>query len=199
MRSPWAGSEDTTPAFTSGAGRDWRAARFTPENSQNRESSGGHHAEDHGITGGSATCANHRKRESCSAAAAAQPGAADARASDAPRGVVGRHGHRDRTLVLLAYPHGLRVSELVALRWEQIDHRQGLLHVNRRKNGVASTHPLRGVELRVAFQPFWSTECSIGQSLKLPTWLREICSLASAHARRDQCMSPDEPRRAAMC
>ena len=31
MRSPWAGSEDTTPAFTSGAGRDWRAARFTPD------------------------------------------------------------------------------------------------------------------------------------------------------------------------
>jgi integrase len=48
----------------------------------------------------------------------------------------------------MAYRHGLRVSELVALRWEQIELRQGLLHVNRLKNGVPSTHPLRGVELR---------------------------------------------------
>src|SRR2546421_10658729 len=67
-------------------------------------------------------------------------------------GSTGRHGHRDRTLILLAYRHGLRVSELVALRWEQIDLRQGLLHVNRVKNGVASTHPARGLELRALRQ-----------------------------------------------
>ncbi|HEY9845160.1 MAG TPA: tyrosine-type recombinase/integrase, partial [Candidatus Caenarcaniphilales bacterium] len=34
---------------------------------------------------------------------------------------VGRHRNRDATLILLAYRHGLRVSEVVALRWEQID------------------------------------------------------------------------------
>jgi type 1 fimbriae regulatory protein FimE len=61
---------------------------------------------------------------------------------------VGRYGHRDATLILVAYRHGLRVSELVALRWDQIDLEQGLLHVSRLKNGVASTHPLRGPELR---------------------------------------------------
>lgn len=63
-------------------------------------------------------------------------------------GSIGRHGHRDATLLLIAYRHGLRVSELVALRWDQIDLKQGLLHVNRLKHGVASTHPIRGPELR---------------------------------------------------
>ena len=54
---------------------------------------------------------------------------------------VGRHGHRDFTLILIAYRHGLRVSELVALRWDMVDLKQGLLHINRLKNGVPSTHP----------------------------------------------------------
>ncbi len=60
----------------------------------------------------------------------------------------GRHGHRDATLILLAYRHALRVAELVALRWDQIDLAQGLLHVTRAKNGTPSTHPLRGPEIR---------------------------------------------------
>lgn len=60
----------------------------------------------------------------------------------------GRHGHRDATLILLAYRHGLRVSELVSLRWDQVDLKQGLMHVNRVKNGTASTHPVRGPEIR---------------------------------------------------
>ena len=61
---------------------------------------------------------------------------------------MGRHGHRDSTLILVAFRHGLRVSELVALRWDMVDLKQGLMHVSRLKNGVNSTHPLRGPELR---------------------------------------------------
>ena len=69
------------------------------------------------------------------------------RLQDAAR-KTGRHGHRDATLILLAYRHGLRVSEIIALRWDQVDLSQGLLHVNRSKNGTTSTHPLGGPEIR---------------------------------------------------
>jgi integrase len=65
---------------------------------------------------------------------------------------VGRHPLRDSTLILLAYRHGLRVSELVALRWEQINFAAGTIYINRLKNGVSSTHPLRGRELRALRQ-----------------------------------------------
>ncbi len=63
-----------------------------------------------------------------------------------------RYGARDRTLLLLMYRHGLRVSEAIALRWEQIDLKAGLLYVHRLKNGVPSTHPIRGPELRALKQ-----------------------------------------------
>jgi integrase len=59
-----------------------------------------------------------------------------------------RHGHRDATMVLVAYRHGLRVSELVDLRWEQVDFRTASLHVRRSKQGTPSTHPILGDECR---------------------------------------------------
>jgi type 1 fimbriae regulatory protein FimB/type 1 fimbriae regulatory protein FimE len=52
------------------------------------------------------------------------------------------------TMLLLAYRHELRVSELVALHWEQVDLQGGVLHVRWRKNGLAATHPLYGPEIR---------------------------------------------------
>ena len=59
-----------------------------------------------------------------------------------------RYGHRDATMVLLAYRHGLRASELVDLRWEQVDFRTASLHVRRVKQGSPSVHPVLGDELR---------------------------------------------------
>ncbi|WP_319422402.1 tyrosine-type recombinase/integrase [Pleurocapsa sp. FMAR1] len=62
--------------------------------------------------------------------------------------LLGRHKLRDSTLILIAYRHGLRISELVALRWSQIDFTSGTIYINRLKHDVSSTHPLRGIELR---------------------------------------------------
>ena len=60
----------------------------------------------------------------------------------------GRHGHRDATMMLIAYRHGLRASELVDLQWSQIELDSGRLHVRRAKRGAPSVHPLQGDEIR---------------------------------------------------
>src|SRR5262245_25249062 len=59
-----------------------------------------------------------------------------------------RHGHRDRTMILLAYRHGFRAAELCDLEWHQVKLDAGRLHVRRLKNGTPSVHPLRGDEVR---------------------------------------------------
>jgi integrase len=60
----------------------------------------------------------------------------------------GRHGHRDATIIVTIYRHGLRVGELVSLRWNQVNLEKGRLHVNRLKGGEPCVHPLRGLEIR---------------------------------------------------
>jgi type 1 fimbriae regulatory protein FimB/type 1 fimbriae regulatory protein FimE len=59
-----------------------------------------------------------------------------------------RYGHRDATMGLVAYRHGLRAAELVDLRWDQVDFREATLHVRRVKQGTPSVHPIAGDELR---------------------------------------------------
>jgi site-specific recombinase XerD len=59
-----------------------------------------------------------------------------------------RQGHRDATMILLAFRHGLRASEVIDLRWDQVDFNQAVLHVRRVKNGTPATHPLTGRQLR---------------------------------------------------
>jgi integrase len=64
-----------------------------------------------------------------------------------------RWGHRDATMILIAFRHGLRAAELVDLRWDQIDFgRPAALHVRRVKAGSPSVHPLQGDELRALRQ-----------------------------------------------
>jgi type 1 fimbriae regulatory protein FimB/type 1 fimbriae regulatory protein FimE len=51
-------------------------------------------------------------------------------------------------MILLAFRHGLRASELLDLRWDQVDFTQAVLHVRRVKSGTPGTHPLTGREMR---------------------------------------------------
>jgi site-specific recombinase XerD len=59
-----------------------------------------------------------------------------------------RWGHRDATMILVAYRHGLRASELVDLRWDQIDFNSATLHVRRVMHGTPASHPIGRDELR---------------------------------------------------
>jgi integrase len=59
-----------------------------------------------------------------------------------------RHGHRDATMILVGFRHGLRASEAVDLRWDQVDFNRAVLHVRRAKGGTPSVHPLSGSEMR---------------------------------------------------
>ena len=59
-----------------------------------------------------------------------------------------RWGHRDATMILIGYRHGLRASELCDLRWSQVELGAGRLHVRRVKSGTPSVHPMQGDEIR---------------------------------------------------
>ena len=64
----------------------------------------------------------------------------------------GRNPVRDRLLVTMAFHHALGVSELVGLRWSQIDLKTGSIFVVRGKSGTPSTQGLRGDQLRLLHQ-----------------------------------------------
>jgi len=60
----------------------------------------------------------------------------------------GRYGVRDHLLILTMYRHGLRVSEAIDLRRDDVDLDHARLWVRRLKNGLAVEHPIAGDELR---------------------------------------------------
>jgi type 1 fimbriae regulatory protein FimB/type 1 fimbriae regulatory protein FimE len=59
-----------------------------------------------------------------------------------------RNPKRDSTMVLMAFRHGLRVSELCDLQWSDIDFKAGTVHVRRLKGSSDSVHFLKADESR---------------------------------------------------
>ena len=65
---------------------------------------------------------------------------------DAARG--SRHGVRDYAMMLMAFRHGLRVSELIDIRMKDIDLETARLYVRRKKGSLSTHQPIEGDELR---------------------------------------------------
>ncbi|XXD08263.1 type 1 fimbria switch DNA invertase FimE [Klebsiella sp. R445] len=59
----------------------------------------------------------------------------------------GPTGERDYCLILLAFRHGMRISELLDLHYRDLDLTEGRINVRRLKNGFSTIHPLRFDEL----------------------------------------------------
>ncbi len=60
----------------------------------------------------------------------------------------GRHGVRDYCLMLTAYRHGLRVSELIDIRHKDLDFDSARIYVRRLKGSLSTHQPIEGDELR---------------------------------------------------
>ena len=69
-----------------------------------------------------------------------------------------RHGHRDYMIALVTFLHGLRVSELIDLRWDDIDWRKGTIAIRRLKGSIDGTHYLN------ATKPLASSDCSASKT-----------------------------------
>jgi site-specific recombinase XerD len=81
-------------------------------------------------------------------------------------------------MVLVAYRHGLRVSELVDLRWDQVDFNTATLAVRRAKKGTPATHPIRAMVERAG-------EAAGFKFKAHPHMLRHACGFALANKGHD--------------
>ena len=60
----------------------------------------------------------------------------------------GRHGVRDFLILLRMFRHGLRVSEAVRMRRQDLNLKRARVWIRRLKNGLSVDHPIAGDELR---------------------------------------------------
>jgi type 1 fimbriae regulatory protein FimB/type 1 fimbriae regulatory protein FimE len=62
-------------------------------------------------------------------------------------GRLGRHGHRDATMILFGFRHGLRVSELIHFRRDQFNLAEQTVFIRRLKGSRSGTHDLSRLEV----------------------------------------------------
>jgi integrase len=113
----------------------------------------------------------------------------------AAAGKSNRHGHRDSTMILLAFRHGLRASELCSLRWEQVDLVHGRLHVARAKRRRCRAADQRD---EVAARPHSITSSAATSSLSgtvrprtlAVTWLMTSSNLVACTTGRSAGFAP---------
>jgi type 1 fimbriae regulatory protein FimB len=87
---------------------------------------------------------------------------------------------RDRYLLLLMFRHGLRVSKACGLRLSQVNTESCVLHVARLKQGLSTTHPLRGGDELRAIKA-WLTDRA---KMKLETNAFCICERCGPLSRK---------------
>jgi integrase len=87
-------------------------------------------------------------------------------------------------MILITLRHGLRASEVVDLRWEQVDFKGAILHVRRVRHGTHSTHPLGGSEMRALRRLQWIVIAGVRKSAK------------NRRTHLQQIQAPDAPVRA---
>ena len=63
-----------------------------------------------------------------------------------------RHRARNHAMILLAYRHGLRASELVGLRLSDLDLDAGTIYCRRAKGSRSTLHPMKADEVAAVEQ-----------------------------------------------
>lgn len=75
----------------------------------------------------------------------------------------GATGARDYCLILLAYRHGMRISELLDLHYQDLDLNEGRINIRRLKNGFSTVHPLHFDEREAVER--WTQNVLTGKAL----------------------------------
>lgn len=61
----------------------------------------------------------------------------------------GWYPERNATMIMLAYRHGLRVTELCTIKWSSIDFNMRTIFIERKKGSKSTTHLLQTDEIRL--------------------------------------------------
>ena len=85
----------------------------------------------------------------------------------------GRHGVRNYAMAVLAYRHGLRVSELINMRMVDVDLDTGHVFVHRVKGSLSTSHPL-GATKSVPCDDGYGSESTLPAAIHRSCFCRSV-------------------------